>query len=298
MLRCTAVAFLLRVQHLAAALVPHGRAGGLAEVTTGELDGPAAELAAKVDGVADPFAVADTNHDGQVSRAEFKADVAETLKKIHVLATSTAGAARSSQGALHAATDLGRLSSSSIHPLRSHSELPKAAHASARAQIDAGPGEPDDRAQKLAAAVDEAGDPFQAADTNHDGQISKAEFKADVAKAVRKIQGLTRLVAGKASAEVQPKPGPHAGSDPTMANHVLLQRSARRFIQLPTWQDFGSKRGLRTFDDPETKENSEIYGVQKWIWVVLADCLAMLTFCACIPVILTCAKKKRPNFPG
>jgi len=39
-----------------------------------------------------------------------------------------------------------------------------------------------------------------------------------------------------------------------------------------------------------------LYGLPKIVWVILADVLAMTVFLTCIPVVLSCAKRRRPLF--
>eukprot|EP00746_Dinoflagellata_sp_MGD_P160681 gnl/MRDRNA2_/MRDRNA2_87547_c0_seq1.p1 gnl/MRDRNA2_/MRDRNA2_87547_c0~~gnl/MRDRNA2_/MRDRNA2_87547_c0_seq1.p1 ORF type:complete len:161 (+),score=19.16 gnl/MRDRNA2_/MRDRNA2_87547_c0_seq1:134-616(+) len=38
-----------------------------------------------------------------------------------------------------------------------------------------------------------------------------------------------------------------------------------------------------------------LWGLPKVVWVVVADVMAMLIFLGCIPIILGCAKKKKPS---
>eukprot|EP00397_Hematodinium_sp_SG-2012_P068436 GEMP01111120.1.p1 GENE.GEMP01111120.1~~GEMP01111120.1.p1 ORF type:complete len:120 (+),score=22.50 GEMP01111120.1:167-526(+) len=39
-----------------------------------------------------------------------------------------------------------------------------------------------------------------------------------------------------------------------------------------------------------------LWGLPKIVWVIVADVLAMTVFLTCIPVVLSCAKRRRPMF--
>eukprot|EP00746_Dinoflagellata_sp_MGD_P010458 gnl/MRDRNA2_/MRDRNA2_121596_c0_seq1.p1 gnl/MRDRNA2_/MRDRNA2_121596_c0~~gnl/MRDRNA2_/MRDRNA2_121596_c0_seq1.p1 ORF type:complete len:125 (-),score=19.73 gnl/MRDRNA2_/MRDRNA2_121596_c0_seq1:34-408(-) len=47
--------------------------------------------------------------------------------------------------------------------------------------------------------------------------------------------------------------------------------------------------------DPDA-EPKEIWGLPKFVWVIIADILAMLVFLACIPLVLNCAKRRTRFF--
>lgn len=49
-------------------------------------------------------------------------------------------------------------------------------------------------------------------------------------------------------------------------------------------------------DPTAENEPKELWGLPKLVWVILANVLAMTIFLACIPIVLSCAKRKRPIF--
>ncbi|CAD7945172.1 unnamed protein product [Amoebophrya sp. A120] len=44
------------------------------------------------------------------------------------------------------------------------------------------------------------------------------------------------------------------------------------------------------------REVAELWGLPKLVWVILADVVAMILFIVAIPVVLNCAKRRRPLF--
>lgn len=46
---------------------------------------------------------------------------------------------------------------------------------------------------------------------------------------------------------------------------------------------------------PGMNRPKQLWGLPKIIWVIMVDVFAMMVFLACIPVVLSCAKKKRPT---
>eukprot|EP00391_Amoebophrya_sp_Ameob2_P012301 CAMPEP_0178997166 /NCGR_PEP_ID=MMETSP0795-20121207/8776_1 /TAXON_ID=88552 /ORGANISM="Amoebophrya sp., Strain Ameob2" /LENGTH=106 /DNA_ID=CAMNT_0020689643 /DNA_START=63 /DNA_END=383 /DNA_ORIENTATION=+ len=45
-----------------------------------------------------------------------------------------------------------------------------------------------------------------------------------------------------------------------------------------------------------SREVAEVWGLPKLVWVILADVVAMMLFIVAIPVVLNCAKRRRPLF--
>ncbi|CAD7950865.1 unnamed protein product [Amoebophrya sp. A25] len=44
------------------------------------------------------------------------------------------------------------------------------------------------------------------------------------------------------------------------------------------------------------RDVAELWGLPKLVWVILADVVAMILFMVAIPVVLNCAKRRRPMF--
>merc|ERR1719217_2001508 len=72
----------------------------------------------------------------------------------------------------------------------------------------------------------------------------------------------------------------------------LLQRGRRR------WRATHLGRAVSTPVDPEDAKKELIYGMPLWVWAGLIDSAAMLCWCLCVPIILTCAKAKRREWHG
>lgn len=71
----------------------------------------------------------------------------------------------------------------------------------------------------------------------------------------------------------------------------------KAFMQLEQKGLFqGVIKGEQTDPSWDRSHRKLLYGLPKLVWVILADVLAMTVFLTCIPVVLSCAKRRRPLF--
>merc|ERR1719443_2479591 len=92
--------------------------------------------------------------------------------------------------------------------------------------------------------------------------------------------------------EAHPLVVPSAG-DLHLPNETSSGRSHLSIGKLPKGMSFlqsGYARALH----PGQNKPKQLWGLPKIIWVIMVDVFAMMVFLACIPIVLSCAKKKRP----
>jgi len=71
----------------------------------------------------------------------------------------------------------------------------------------------------------------------------------------------------------------------------------KAFMQLEQKGLFqGVIKGEQSDQSRDRSSRKLLYGLPKLVWVILADVLAMTVFLTCIPVVLSCAKRRRPLF--